>query len=175
VRDVAELRVAIDMLPAFARLHVALQAVAEACAATSAALMAYMMAQGVERHRQCARTPDRSSAAATRSPRRRLDQGIQVAQQCRVEGRGALPPAPGLPRPRDVAQGAGRQLTQPSLDGRRGDPGGTCHLRDAAVADRLRFGRSPQTPRSLRQHRRQGRMFGAEDGQIHVRTVPCAA
>ena len=174
-RDVAKLRVPIHVLTAFARLDVALQAVAEAVQQLGDHRVADVMAQPVERHGQRART--QAGPAQRRvgiAGRRRLDQRIQVAQQRRVELGGALPAAARLPRPRADERFARRQLTQAALNRRRRDPRRARHLRDAAVADRLRFGRRPQSARSLRQHRRRGRMLGPQRGQIHVRTVPRA-
>lgn len=129
----------------------------------------------LERHGQRARTQARPPQGRVRiARRRRLDQGIQIPEQRRIEVDDALAAAARPPGPRAGERLSRRELTQAPLNGRRRDPCGARHLRNPAVADCLRFRGRPHPARSLRQHRRQGRMLRAQGGQIHGRTVPRA-
>ena len=152
-RDVAKLRIPIHVLTAFTRLDVALQAIAEAVQQFGNNRVADVVAQAVERHGQRART--QAGPAQRRlgiAGGRRLHQRVQVAEQRGVTLGGALPAAARLARACADHRFARRQLTQAALNRRRRDPRRTRNLRDATVADRLRFRRRPQAARSLRQH-----------------------
>ena len=99
-RDVAKLRVPIRMLPAFARLDVALQAVAEAVQQLGDHRVADGVTERLEGHGQRARAqagpPQRRLRIAGR---RRFDQRVQVAQQRGLVRGRPLPPSAGLAHP----------------------------------------------------------------------------
>ena len=175
-RDVAKLRVPIDVLAAFARLDVALQAVAEAVQQLGDHRVADVVAQPLERHRQaCARSGTSSAAASRdrRAPSARPTRPSRAAASRRDRSR-ACGRRPALRVRVPGERLARRELTQAPLNRRRRDPRRARHLRDAAVADRLGFRGRPHPARSLRQHGRQGRMLRPQGGQIHERTVPLA-
>ena len=95
-RDVPKLRVPIDVLTPFARLDVALQAVAQAVQQLRDDRVADVVAQRVERHRQRARAQARPAQRRVGiAGRGRLDQRIQVAQQRGIEIGRALAAAAG--------------------------------------------------------------------------------
>ncbi len=99
-RDVAKLRVPVGVLAAFARLDVALQAVAEAVQQLRDHRVADGMAQRLERDRQRARAqagPAQGRLGIAR--RRRLDQRVEIPQQRGIVVRRPLAPAARLPDP----------------------------------------------------------------------------
>ncbi len=172
-RDIPKLRISVDVLAAFPRLHVALQAVAQAMQQFGDHGVADVMAQPLKRHRQGACAQARPAQRRVRiAGRRRLHQRVQVPQQRGIALGGSLATPTGLPAPRAGQRVARCEFTQASLNGRRRDPRRARHLRDTTVADRLGFRRRPHPARSLRQHGRQSRMLGSQGGQIHSGTVP---
>ena len=174
-RDIPKLRVAVDVLAAFARLRIALQAVAQAVQQFGDHGVADVMAQPLERHRQRARAQARPAQRRVRiAGRRGLHQRVQVTQQRGIELSGPLAAPTGLSAPRAGEHGSRCEFTQAPLNGRRRDPRRARHLRDPAVADRLGFRGRPYPARSLRQYGRQRRMLGSQGGQIHSGNVPPA-
>jgi hypothetical protein len=92
--DVAKLRIAIRMLPAFRRLDVALQAVAQVAEQLRHHGMTHPMARRLQRIRQRPRT---LTALAQRrlgiARRRRLHHGVEVVEERDVDRRQGLAPA----------------------------------------------------------------------------------
>lgn len=97
-----------------------------------------------------------------------FDQGIEIAEQRRIELSGSLPTAPALARAPRRQRQVRLEFAQAALNRRPRNPRGPLDQADAAMPERARFGGRPQPPRALGKHRRQRRMFGAERGQSHA-------
>ena len=166
-RDIAKLRIPVGMLPAFARLDVALQAVAHV-QQLGDHRVTDVMAQRLQRDGQRARAQAGPAQRRVRiAGRRRLDQARPGPAAASDRGRWRAfrpPPAGGASRRHDVSASSSRRPAEWSSR----DPRRARDLRHAAVADRPRFGGRPQPTRSLREHRRQRRMLRPERGQPHA-------
>ena len=168
-RDVAKLRVPVGMLTAFARLDVALQAVAEAVQQFGDHRVADGVPKGLEGDRQGARAqagpPQRRVRIAGRGW---FDQCIQVPQQRGLVRRRPLAPRTGRAHPIARQGGTAVKFPQPPADRRRREPRRAGHYRDAAVSQRPSLRRRPQAPRPLGEHQMQGRMLRAERRDRHA-------
>ena len=133
-RDVPKLRVPVDMLASLARLDVALQAIAQTLEQFGDQGVTHVMAQPLERRRQRARAQARPAQGRVRiAGRRRFDQRVQIPQQRRIEIGGPLAASARLPRARAGQRVTRREFPQAPLNGRRRDPRGLRHWRDAAI------------------------------------------
>ena len=149
-RDVAELRVPIGVLAAFARFDVPLQAVAETVQQLGDHGVAHGVAERLQRDatanvrvlRQVQRSGESGSPGAvgsTSASRSRSNVGL-------VRRRSLAPPA-GLPDPVRRQGGVGGiQLRQPAADRGRREAGRAGDHGDAAVTQGARLGRRPQPP-----------------------------
>ena len=170
LRDVPKLRVAVGVLAAFARLDVALQAVAEAVQQFGDQRVADRVPERLEGDRERARAQARPAERRVRiAGRRRLDQRLQVLQQGGVEGGRPLPAPARATRPlrRQRRVRIGVELAKPAANRGGRDARGPRHLSDAAVTQGPRLGRGPEATRPLREHGDQRRMLGPKRRQRH--------
>ena len=129
------------------------------------------MPQRLQRDRQ---HPDTLARPAERrlgiTRRRGLHQGVQIRQQGLVVRGGALAPRASFARALGGEGLSGLELAPPALDRGARDARGAFDQRDAAVADRLCFGRRPHAPRPLGEHRRQRSILRPQRGELHGAT-----
>ena len=171
-RDVAELRVAVGMLPAFARLDVALQAVAEIVQEGGDDHMTHVMAECFQRHGQRPRAQARPAQGRIGiARRRRLDQRLHIAPQRRVVIRRTLPASTGTARSLRAQRLLLRQFPQAAPNRRLGDPGRSRHHPRPAAPQRVGFRRGPDPTRPLRKHGGHRRMFRPEGVHRHGASV----
>jgi hypothetical protein len=103
-----------------------------------------------------------------RIPRgRRLHQPFEVGQQRGVLVDGPLAASARAPHPTRGHPDPGAEFAEPPGDGRRGDPRGACHQRNAAPPDGACLGRGPHPTRPLGQRRGQRAVFRPASPQIH--------
>ena len=139
--DVLKLRVPVRMAGTFDGLPIRLQAVAQLLQQLTDLLMRDAMALSLQLRRQMAHALARPAQRRLRiASRGRLDQLLQVAQQCRVFIPRALPSAAGFANPARSARAGGlAQLRQPSSNRVPRHPGRARDDRDASRAQDLRF------------------------------------
>jgi hypothetical protein len=165
-RDGAKLRIPIGVLPTFASLDVALQAVAEAVQQLGDHRVADGMTERLKGQGQGARAQAGPPQGRLRiARRRRFDQRLQVAQQRGLRGGRPLPPRAGLARTRATGKGTSASS---SVSPRPIVAGESPVARATSAMPPYPRARASVAAHKRRDRSVQGRMPGAERRERHA-------